>query len=129
MNSLKVRSPVGLEGAKGAVPELNHLQLFVIKSVEIDAHSGMFIRALLSELGEEKSLAAFYQFMSRLEEQGMLEGWYETESIDGQTIKSRHYSATLEGKAQLKKVRMFYRPVVRTKRTVDAPHSVIDADR
>ena len=37
----------------------------------------------LDRLGVEKSGPAFYRLMARLEESGLVEGWYESEIAEG----------------------------------------------
>lgn len=89
-------------------PELTHLQFFVLVLVSKGPHSGRFIRERLAELGETQSPAAFYQFMSRLEEKGVLSGWYESCHLDGQTIKERKYETTKSGIKAIRRSQQFY---------------------
>ncbi len=90
------------------LPELTHLQFFVLDLIKSDPHSGRFIRERLAEEGEKKVGPAFYQLMSRLEENGLVSGWYESFVLDGQTIKERRYEITPHGKRSLKKLQEFY---------------------
>ena len=46
--------------------------------------------------------------MSRMEESGWIEGWYETKQIDGQTIKQRHYKIIGAGIRRWEMTRDFY---------------------
>src|SRR4051794_27224023 len=90
------------------LPELTHLQ-FLVLSILLDAErSGRYVREQLAEQGVRKTLAAFYQLMSRLEEAGLVEGRYVQEVIDGIPVKERHYRITGEGIGAWKRTRDFY---------------------
>jgi DNA-binding PadR family transcriptional regulator len=91
-----------------SLPELTHLQFLVLDVVQHDPHSGRFIRDRLAEEGEKKSGPAFYQLMSRLEDSGLVSGWYESFVVDGQTIKERRYEITRKGIRARERVRAFY---------------------
>lgn len=73
------------------IPDLTHLQFLILSVLMGSEASGREIRAELAKQGQTKSLAAFYQLMSRMEEAELVEGWYETRVIDGQTVKERNY--------------------------------------
>ena len=90
------------------IPALTPLQFLVLRVLATDEHSGRFIRSRLAEEKTKMSLAAFYQLMARLETAGMIEGWYESRSVDGQTIKERKYAITTKGKFALKEIAEFY---------------------
>ncbi len=90
------------------IPELTHLQFLVLTILLGSTRTGSCVREQLAEHGIEKSLAAFYQLMARLEEGGMVTGWYEKKVIDGQTIKERHYEITAPGVRSLGRTRDFY---------------------
>lgn len=90
------------------LPKMTHLQCFIVHLVTRDEHSGRYLRQRLEEVGEKKSMAAFYQLMARIEEAGWVAGWYETEVVDGQTIKERRYTSTIEGRRQFHNAVTFY---------------------
>jgi DNA-binding PadR family transcriptional regulator len=90
------------------LPELTHLQFLVLALLLNGERSGRYIREELAKHGEKKTLAAFYQMMARLEEANMVEGWYETKAIDGQTVKQRYYRILAHGIACWERTRDFY---------------------
>lgn len=90
------------------LPELTHLQFLVLSLLLNREQSGRYIRGELAKQGEKKTLAAFYQMMSRLEEANMVEGWYETKVIDGQTVKQRYYRIRGHGITCWERTRDFY---------------------
>ena len=73
------------------IPDITHLQFLILTALLSDKRTGREIRSELKKQGQKKSLAAFYQLMSRMEETGYVRGWYETKHVDGQTVKERHY--------------------------------------
>ena len=90
------------------LPELTHLQFAVLSILMGSKRTGRHIREKLAEQGVRKSLAAFYQLMARLEDAGMIKGWYEQVTIDGQTVKERHYEILAHGVRCLEQTRNFY---------------------
>ena len=66
------------------------------------------MRALLSSVGVRNSGPAFYQMMARLEESGLVEGWYEQKILAGQTLKERRYRLTRTGLRAVSDTRAFY---------------------
>lgn len=91
-----------------ALPNVTHLQFLVLDLVRDDAHSGRFLRERLADEGAKKSAPAFYQLMARLEDARLISGWYESFSVDGQTIKERKYEITSKGKRTIDLVKEFY---------------------
>jgi DNA-binding PadR family transcriptional regulator len=91
------------------LPELTHLQFLVLSLLLNGERSGRYIREQLAKQGEKKTLAAFYQMMARLEEGNMVQGWYETNVIDGQTVKQRYYRILAHGVTCWERTRDFYR--------------------
>jgi hypothetical protein len=73
------------------LPDITHLQFLVLSILMNSERSGRYVRGELAKHGQKKTLASFYQLMARLEETDMVEGWYETKVIDGQTVKERFY--------------------------------------
>lgn len=90
------------------LPQITHLQAFVIQLVASSEHSGRFIRSRLKEIGETKSEAAFYQLMARMEQAGLISGNYAVSVVNGQTIKERRYHATIQGMTELLAAERFY---------------------
>jgi hypothetical protein len=90
------------------LPELTGLQFSVLTILMGARRTGRYIREKLAEQGVKKSLAAFYQLMARLEEAGMVRGWYEKRTIEGQVVKERHYEIVGHGLRCWEQTRGFY---------------------
>ena len=73
---------------------LPHLQFAVLAVLSAAPLAGRELRTRLSELGIVKSGPAFYRLMARLEESGLVTGWYEREVVDGQAVRERLYRVT-----------------------------------
>jgi DNA-binding PadR family transcriptional regulator len=97
------------------IPEATHLQLFVLAALLDGDRSGRDLRDLLAEEDEHRSGPAFYQMMARMEDAGLVEGWYDSKVIDGQHIKERHYRITASGATTFESARQFYLETLRAK--------------
>jgi hypothetical protein len=91
-----------------ALPELSHLQYHVLRVLLAGKRPGRDVRATLAKEGEKKSGPAFYQLMARMEEAGLVKGWYETREIDGQSVKERWYEVRGAGLRSYNATRDFY---------------------
>ncbi len=90
-------------------PRLTHLQFYVLSTLMDGEKSGREVREKLqSEHKQKKTLAAFYQLMSRLEDTNMVRGWYESKHIDGVTIKERRYKILSFGIKSAEESTAFY---------------------
>lgn len=69
---------------------------------------GRDLRDHLVAHGVRSSAPAFYQMMGRLEETGLVEGWYEQKLVAGQNVKERRYQITRQGGRALAETRAFY---------------------
>jgi DNA-binding PadR family transcriptional regulator len=92
-----------------AFPEATHLQLYVLRILLDSEQSGRFVRERFAEEGQAKTGPAFYQLMARLEESGMVEGWYNQKIVAGQIIKERWYRVTGAGVRAWNEAADFYR--------------------
>src|SRR5262245_31477815 len=90
------------------LPVITHLQFLVLDALAGDDHAGRTLRERLGAYGVRNSGPAFYQMMSRLEEAGFVEGWYEQTVVEGQNLKERRYRITKDGKRALDETRNFY---------------------
>ena len=90
------------------VPEITHLQFFVIGTLMNGEVSGKHVRAELRQQGVRKSGPAFYQLMARLEDSGFVSGRYDQKVIDGQIIKERRYKLCGKGVQAWERTRDFY---------------------
>jgi DNA-binding PadR family transcriptional regulator len=69
---------------------------------------GWLIRDRLAEMGERKTLPAFYQMMSRLEDAGFVKGEYRKAEVDGHTVNERWYKITGNGVSARNRTLDFY---------------------
>jgi DNA-binding PadR family transcriptional regulator len=104
------------------IPDLSHLQFFVLGTLLTEEHTGGEIRAELKRLRVRQSGPAFYQMMARLESAGLCRGWYEQEVVDGQLIKERHYRITAPGERAWRECRRFYEQTIREAGGEDLAH-------
>lgn len=94
------------------VNPLPHLQFAVLGVLGGGDLSGREIRQQLNNLGVDKSGPAFYRLMSRLEESGLVEGWYQQVVVSGQILRERRYRATAEGCASRDETADWHRSVI-----------------
>jgi DNA-binding PadR family transcriptional regulator len=91
-----------------ALPAITHLQVLVLEAVKDGDAIGRDLRDRLAGHGVRSSAPAFYQMMGRLEQAGLVEGWYEQRLVAGQNIKERRYRITRGGRRALDETRSFY---------------------
>ena len=92
---------------------LPHLQFAVLGILGSDRSPGQAIRESLLEFGVGKSGPAFYRLMGRMEQEGLVEGTYEQEVVDGQIYRQRVYRATVTGVEAWKRSRRFQLAIIR----------------
>jgi len=92
-------------------PTLTHLQFLVLGVLLSGEQAGRAIRRALDEYGMGRSGPAFYQMMSRLERDGVVEGWYEQVKVGDQAVTERRYRPTAAGSKMWKQTRAFYEGV------------------
>ncbi len=93
------------------LPEITHLQFLVLNLCQAERSgeiSGRRLRELMKQAGVKKTGPGFYQMMARLEDAGMVKGWYEQRLIDGQPIKERTYKLTAKGVRIKESTQVFY---------------------
>src|SRR5215467_1868251 len=90
------------------LPPVTHLQVLVLEALSEDEQTGRDLRDRLASHGIRNSAPAFYQMMARLEETGLVEGWYEQKLVGGQNVKERRYRMTRRGRQALTETRNFY---------------------
>ena len=79
------------------LPSLTHLQYLVLTCLGGREMSGRSLRSLLKKDDISKTLPAFYQLMSRLEDAGFVEGRYVQNEQDGVMLTERHYRISADG--------------------------------
>src|SRR5436190_23860609 len=90
------------------LPDITHLQ-FLVLTVLLDGEmSGREVRDELAEHDVHKNGPAFYQLMSRLEDEDWVRGWYVEKMVEGQRIKERRYEITGGGKRVRSDAQKFY---------------------
>lgn len=61
--------------------------------------TGRYLREALRDLGRELTLVEFYSQMVRLQNAQWVRGWYRPLALDGQTIQTRLFQITDQGRA------------------------------
>jgi DNA-binding PadR family transcriptional regulator len=90
------------------LPPLTHLQFLILSTLAEDDRSGRDMRAALKAFGAARTAAAFYQTMARLEQAGMVEGWYEQVVVGDQAVTERRYGLKPLGRKLIGETRRFY---------------------
>jgi DNA-binding PadR family transcriptional regulator len=91
------------------LPGITHLQFVVLTALRAGDRPGRSIREELRRVGARRTAPAFYQMMARLEDAGLVTGWYEQRVLDGQILKERCYRTTPAGRRAWAETREFYR--------------------
>jgi DNA-binding PadR family transcriptional regulator len=103
------------------LPAITHLQFLVLGLLRDEPQPGRGIRAELGRHGVRRTAPAFYQLMARLEDAGLVEGWYDQKIVGGQLIKERHYRLRPAGARAWAVTRDFYVARLRATGTLEAP--------
>ena len=90
------------------LPDLTHLQFLVVSQLLPGDMTGRGLRDGLRGHGVKKSGPSFYQLMSRMEDAGLVKGWYEQQIVDSQIIRERHYKLQAAGRKAWRISRDFY---------------------
>jgi DNA-binding PadR family transcriptional regulator len=90
------------------LPQLSHAQFVVVGSLMDGPVAGRDVRTELAGYGVRHSGPAFYQLMARMEDAGLIEGWYVQDVVDGQIIRERHYRILAAGRRAWRDTRRFY---------------------
>jgi DNA-binding PadR family transcriptional regulator len=96
-----------------SIPEISHLQYLALGVLLTGDRAGRDVRDVVRRFGVRRSRAAFYQFMSRLERDGLIEGWYEQVQVGDQRVTERRYAITATGRRAWKETRAFHEAVER----------------
>jgi len=104
------------------LPDVTHLQFLILEALSGGEQAGRDLRARLVAHRVRSSGPAFYQMMGRLEQGGLVDGWYDQKLVDGQNLKERRYRLTRRGARALADTRRFYldRPALSPARKVHA---------
>jgi DNA-binding PadR family transcriptional regulator len=103
------------------LPAITHLQFLVLGLLRDQPRAGRDIRGELRRHGVRRTAPAFYQMMARLEDAGLVEGWYDQKIVEGQLIKERHYRLRPAGARAWGVTRDFYLARLRATGAVEAP--------
>ena len=93
------------------LPPLSHLQFLALGVILSSDEPGRVIRDVVADFGVRRTGAAFYQLMSRLERDGLIEGWYEPVIVGDQAVRERRYRITVAGARAWRQTRSFYETV------------------
>jgi DNA-binding PadR family transcriptional regulator len=96
------------------LPQISHLQFAVLDQLLAGQQTGRAIRAQLRQLRVRQTGPAFYQMMARLEDDGLVEGWYEQKVVAGQILRERRYAITDAGRKSWGESRRFYLETIRS---------------
>jgi DNA-binding PadR family transcriptional regulator len=91
-----------------SLPPITHMQFLVLEALAEGERHGRDLRARLAAYRVRSSGPAFYQMMARLEQSGLVEGWYEQALVHGQHVKERRYRLARPGRRALDETRRFY---------------------
>ena len=100
-----------MDAPNPTVPELSSLQFLALAVLQNEPASGAELRDHLRGFGVRRTRAAFYQFMSRLERDGLVEGSYGSVKVAGRTVTERRYEITPAGRRAWAATRAFNRAV------------------
>jgi DNA-binding PadR family transcriptional regulator len=87
---------------------MQYLALGVLLSSE---QPGRVLRDTVRRFGARHTRAAFYQFMARLERDGLVEGWYDQVRAGDQMVTERRYRITAAGRKTWSATRAFFEAV------------------
>jgi DNA-binding PadR family transcriptional regulator len=90
------------------LPPLSHLQFLALGVILSSEEPGRVIREVVADYGVQRTGAAFYQLMARLERDGLVEGWYEPVIVGDQAVRERRYRITAAGTRAWRQTRVFY---------------------
>ena len=93
------------------LPPLSHLQFLTLGVILSAEEPGRVIREVVADYGVQRTGAAFYQLMARLERDGLVEGWYEPVVVGDQAVRERRYRITAAGTRAWRQTRVFYESV------------------
>ncbi len=100
---------------------LPHLQFAILSTLRGKSLAGREIREELRALGIPKAGPAFYRLMSRLEDAGYVEGWYEQEIVDSQIFREKAYKIRAAGIRAWDRTRAFHVAVIHRALPDDSP--------
>src|SRR5687768_18446144 len=93
------------------LPPLSHLQFVALGVLLARDEPGRVIRDVVASYGVQRTGAAFYQLMARMERDELIEGWYEPIVVGDQTVRERRYRITAAGARAWRQTRAFYESV------------------
>jgi hypothetical protein len=94
------------------IPDISHLQFLALGVLIGGEQPGRVIRDAAAGFGVRRTGAAFYQMMSRLERDGLVDGWYQQITVGDQSVTQRRYRITAAGSKAWAQTRAFYETVV-----------------
>lgn len=94
------------------IPRLTHLQFLVLGLLRAGEQPGRVIRDALAAHGVKRSGPAFYQLMSRLERDRLVDGWYEQVTAGDQSVTERRYRLRPSGAKLWTEARDFYTTLI-----------------
>jgi DNA-binding PadR family transcriptional regulator len=98
------------------LPDVSNLQYLALGLLMAGERPGREIREAVRRFGVRRSAAAFYQFMARLERDGLVEGWYDQVRVGDQRVTERRYRVTAAGRRSWNEAHAFHEAVQRMAR-------------
>ena len=92
---------------KPGIPQATNLQVFLLQQLINGEKSGKELRQLLADNGAKKSGPGFYQIMSRLEDDGLVDPRWKNIEVNGHKVRERRYKITGGGRSVVRSVRDF----------------------
>ena len=90
------------------IPPITHLQFLVLGCLADGEQPGRVIRETIAAFGVRRSGPAFYQMMSRLERDRLVDGWYEQVTVGDQAVTERRYRIRPAGSRLWRETAEFY---------------------
>jgi DNA-binding PadR family transcriptional regulator len=97
------------------IPPITHLQFLVLGCLVDGELAGRAVRETIADYGVRRSGPAFYQMMSRLERDRLIEGWYEQVTVGDQAVTERRYRIKPAGARLWRETSEFYRATGRSR--------------
>jgi len=91
-----------------SVPDLSHVQFFVLESLMVCPLSTKQLRSELHGVGWARSKPTFHELTKRLEERGLIHGFFERKFVGYFVIRERHYEITTAGVRAYHEAQAFY---------------------
>ena len=90
------------------LPDISHVQFFTLESLMVCPLPGKELRSELHEVGWARSQPTFHELTKRLEERGLIRGFYVRKFVGFFSIRERHFEITVAGVRAYHEAQAFY---------------------